>query len=67
MSTNHNTARPGPAQETTLPERKNPASPSTSYEYPSGDRGDKSGKNLEQQAEASGTPGKAGGRQPNSA
>jgi len=56
-----------PAQETTLPERKNPASPNTSYEYPGGDRGEKSGENLEQQAQASGTPGKPGGRQPTSA
>ena len=67
MPTKPNTDRAAPTQETTLPERKNPASPNTSYEYPSGDRGDKSGKNLEQQAQASGTPGKPGGRQPTSA
>ena len=53
--------------EGTVPERKDPAAPSTSYEYPNGDRGDKSGRNLEQQAQASGTPGKNGGRQPTAA
>lgn len=57
----------GNAENSTLPERKDPKSPSTSHEYPNGNRGVKSGKNLEQQAQASGTPGGTGGRQPNAA
>ena len=50
-----------------VPDRKDPAAPSTSYEYPNGNRGDKSGRNLEQQAEVSGVPGKPSGRQPTAA
>ena len=53
--------------EGTVPERKDPSALSTAYEYPNGDRGDKSGRNLAQQTAVSGTPGKAGGRQPTSA
>jgi len=45
-----------PQSPTTVPERKDPLAPSTSHEYVNGDRGDKSGRNLEQQEVVGGTP-----------
>ncbi len=47
---------PAGARHRIVPERRNIDAPSTDYEYPNGDRGDKSGRNLEQQEAAKGTP-----------
>ncbi len=47
---------PAGAAHRIVPEKRNVDSPSTDYEYPNGDRGDKSGRNLEQQEAVKGTP-----------
>lgn len=39
-----------------VPEKRSPDSPSTDYDYPAGNRGGKSGRNLQQNAAASGDP-----------
>jgi hypothetical protein len=47
---------PAGARHRIVPEKRNVESPSTDHEHPTGDSGDTSGRNLEQQEAVKATP-----------